>query len=403
MHRIITCGLTQQYNLGCPSILHGIYQMLLEVFGEDFEMTNIQIGSIPPGVGKDMPFQTISVQPYRGKDFFKVLFGKKMKSTQEAATLSDVSNLIREADMVIDLYGICFCDRFLPSSYLRSLIPLYTMLRFPFACFAKKYRVQSVKNTASYGPAESTYNRRSAHFAARHLFDCMVAREVKSREVMQKLGAGNRIFLAPDTANLMPVPERKQIANPTVGISTSYQIVRQWRSAEAYTECIANLCLHMQQTYGLEALLIPNECNPQSVYTDVDVSEEILELLREAGGQAIILDAAHMSSMEIKGTIASCEGMVASRYHSCVAALSAGVPLIAIGWHYKYEELLRWYGQEQWILSESDCNSQKLIDMFDRFWEHREELKAEIKEHYPRVRAAVIETGKRMLNVGGTP
>ena len=39
MQRIITYSLIAQYNLGCPSVLHGIYQLLQEVYGEEeFEM-----------------------------------------------------------------------------------------------------------------------------------------------------------------------------------------------------------------------------------------------------------------------------------------------------------------------------------------------------------------------------
>lgn len=62
-----------------------------------------------------------------------------------------------------------------------------------------------------------------------------------------------------------------------------------------------------------------------------------------------------------------CEVMVASRYHSCVAALSAGVPTLVIGWHYKYDELLNLYGQDKWIISCDNCTSDKLISLFNDF------------------------------------
>ena len=90
--------------------------------------------------------------------------------------------------------------------------------------------------------------------------------------------------------------------------------------------------------------------------------------------------------------------MIASRYHSCVAALSAGVPTLIIGWHHKYDELMKWYDQSQWILS-SKIVQQKLIALFDKFWSKREENRLIIKERYPEVRKALINAGKEMFTV----
>lgn len=399
MIHVVTCGLSTNYDLGSPSILHGIYQLLREIYHDDFEMVNLQIGEVTSISVSDMPFQTISIKEFRAKKYLQALFLNRKFSGRDGQALEVAFSTIRKADILIDLYGICFCDKLTSSSCPTVLLPLYTMLTFPFSCVAKKYHVRSVKNTASYGPAVSTYSRRSARFAVRHLFDCMVAREEKSRQVMKELGVGECILLSPDTANLMPFSSEKHFDRPTVGISTSHQIVRQWRSAEEYVQCVAKLCIHIRKTYGADVLLIPNECEPESNYSDVDVSEDILEILHEIGGDGEVLDARNMNSTQIKNHIAACDVMVASRYHSCVAALSAGVPLIVIGWHYKYEELLHWYGQDEWLLSEADCDSHKLIQMFDRLWESKAERKAEIKEHFPEVYRAVIETGRKMLGV----
>lgn len=401
MIHVVTCGLHTNYDLGSPSILHGIYQLLREVYRDDFEMVNLQLGEATPISISDMPFQTICIKGYRAKKFLQALLFNRKFSGEFGQSLSQAFSVIRKADILIDLYGICFCDKLVSSSCPAPLLPLYTMLTFPLSCVAKKYHIRSVKNAASYGPAISAYARGSARFAARHLFDCMVAREEKSLQVMRELGVGEHVLLAPDTANLMPYTREEHFARPTVGISTSHQIVRQWRNAEDYVQCAAKLCLHIRQTYGADVLLIPNECEPESPYSDVDVSEDILELLREMGGDAKVLDVRNMNSTQIKNQIAACEVLVASRYHSCVAALSSGVPLMVIGWHYKYEELLRWYGQYPWLLSETNCDSDKLIAMFDRLWAMREERREEIAARYPAVREAVIGTGRQMLGMDG--
>jgi polysaccharide pyruvyl transferase WcaK-like protein len=145
-------------------------------------------------------------------------------------------------------------------------------------------------------------------------------------------------------------------------------------------------------------VLIPNEVQKLSDFNDKSVSEEIQKKLNCDGVNVDIVDSAKMSSTELKNLIAACEIMVASRYHSCVASLSSGVPVLVVGWHYKYEELLHWYGQDLWILSNHDCTSEKLIGMFDAFWEQRDMSKKTIAENYPKVRKAVLDSGKIMFS-----
>ena len=104
-----------------------------------------------------------------------------------------------------------------------------------------------------------------------------------------------------------------------------------------------------------------------------------------------------MNSTQVKKIIAGCEVLVASRYHSCVAALSSGVPVLVVGWHHKYDELLSLYGQDKWALSTENCTSEKLINAFDSFWESREKERGTIKEKYIDVRKALIEAGKELF------
>lgn len=400
MKRIITCGLSMAHDLGSPSILHGIYQLLKELYQDDFEMINLQIGEESSSAISDMPFQTRFITGYRGKKFLMALFfGKHCPAENGGISINEAFQLIQNADVVIDLYGICFCDKLGINNCPAVLIPLYTAMSFRFSWVAKKFHVRSVKNTASYGPANSKYHRKAAKFAKKHLFDCMVAREKQSLQAMEQLGLGTGILVAPDTANLMPYSSEKIFVRPTVGISTSHQIVKQWKNPENYVQCMANLCLHIRVCYDVDVLLIPNETSPEYTYNDMDVSEEIMRIVEEKNETVQILDSGNMNSTQIKNNIAACEVVVASRYHSCVAALSAGVPLMVIGWHYKYEELLHWYGQDSWLLSESDCDSQKMIKMFDALWQQRDTRRNEIVERYPFVRAAILESGQQMLNV----
>ena len=227
----------------------------------------------------------------------------------------------------------------------------------------------------------------------------IVAREKKSRDVLlQDAKVKKDILLAPDIANLMPFTPPSNNNIKKIGISTSHKIVSQWNSKESYISCITNLCKYIDDKYSYPILLIPNEFNPNRKKNDINVSVEIQSKLKENGVTVEILDVANMTSTEIKNEIASCEIMVASRYHSCVAALSSGIPTLVIGWHYKYEELLHWYGQEEWLLSHNNCDTKLLIEKFDKLWEQRDYSRKTIAEKYPVVKQAIIEVGKKVFS-----
>lgn len=198
----------------------------------------------------------------------------------------------------------------------------------------------------------------------------------------------------------MPYSVERSSDKKMIGISTSHQIIKQWRSTESYIDCMAGLIKYIHTAYGLKVLLIPNECSPSSKYNDVHVTNDILAKLPEYDGEIETLDVIRMSGMEIKNRIASCEALVASRYHSCVAALSSGVPTLVLGWHYKYDELLHWYGQDEWVLSSQNCTADKLIMKFDTFMQQLDQSCETIRARYPDVRKAVIDAGRIIFACG---
>jgi len=296
------------------------------------------------------------------------------------------------------LYGICFCSnltRIDASNFqaIKSVIATFCMNAIGYM-FGKK----NVKTTCSYGPIKTKRNLIEARFAAKHIFDVMCAREYESaRQMTEVAGVKKEIFVAPDIANLMPFQQKKNSDVRTIGISISHQIIRQWQATESYLECMVKLILHILTLTDCNILLIPNEVVDKAKYNDSHVADDILKRLESNNRRVSILNVAELNSSTIKSEIAACEVMIASRYHSCVAALSAGVPTLVIGWHYKYDELLKFYGQEKWIISNENCNSNLLIEKFDDFWQQRNVSKSEIAKKYPEVRARVLESGRRMF------
>ncbi len=66
---------------------------------------------------------------------------------------------------------------------------------------------------------------------------------------------------------------------------------------------------------------------------------------------------------QVKSVIGNCDLAVSSRYHGLIAALSQGVPSIAIGWAHKYEELFSEFGMSSNLLSLSKTNEETFQDI----------------------------------------
>ena len=384
--KLVTIGLTADYNFGSPSILHGMETLLHTLCGDEAELINYQ-STVPTAMATaDLGFLTKT----NSSDYRTLL--KTLKSGK--GTQSDLELIadLQSADLVADLYGICFCDNLERRTYSYPTMVARKKKHHPILFLARKMGKRVVKNTASFGPMETEYNKKSAQFAARHLYDVLCAREVQSKIALtHAIGSRKPVLLSPDTANLMPYTPQPR--NFRVGISASHQIVKQWASPEGYIECITALARQIH-SLGVDILFLPNEYDPSKADNDVAVCRELQSALAAQNIPSTILDAEHITSTQLKNEIAACEVIVASRYHTCVAALSSGTPVLVLGWHYKYQELLSLYSQTSWLIRQDTCDSEKLVSLFQRFWQLREENRASIEAQIPLVRQKVIAAGQ---------
>lgn len=397
MKKIVTCGILADNNFGCPSILHGIGELFKQLSIENYKIINFQNTPIIDLSVSDMCFETKQIAiPIKKFLFWSILyrFGIKHKNKN----FNEQIEIIKTADLIIDLYGICFCDNFNKERFRPILNILKMLHQFTIPFIGKMFGVATLKNISSYGPMEKKNSVHQAKIADKFIFDYFLAREKESLENMINVAKiSKQVKLSPDIANLMKLTKSKQDQTNVIGISISYQIINQWKSPETYISCITNLIKHIYVKYDFHISLIPNEVS-SIYYNDEDVGNELIERLHGYTDRVSLLDVKNITSSELKNKIARCEFIVASRYHSCVAALSAGVPLLVVGWHHKYDELLNYYDQKEWIISSDNCKSIDLCSKFDKLVQSKDEVMAKIQDRQYSVKQQIIKTYEQALS-----
>ena len=401
MKKILAYGVYLDKNFGGPSIVHGLVHTLKKC-DNDCEIILYHSRSVLDKEKKCYPIE-VKRLPLGYKRLLLAYFVRKFlgvtlhKSTEVTDFWRDFDN----ADVVVNLYGICFCDKF--NRKHSCLIKWYRAIcsaisTFPLSFIAMIARKRSVKCTASYGPMTQPLTCAIAKWAAKICFNGIIAREHESLRQMRDVARVDcNMIYAPDIANAMPyVNIATRGDEKCVGISVSFQIIKQWGDKQYYYECIRSLIESILQIGQIKVILFPNELKYDGVFDDASVASEILEMF--PGNENVVrFDAEAYTSLELKNAIAQCDVMVASRYHSCVASLSAGVPLLVVGWHHKYEELLELYGQREWLLSIENCTTEEMVKMFRRLWDEKDRIRESLQARKELVMNFLLESGRFIL------
>jgi len=95
---------------------------------------------------------------------------------------------------------------------------------------------------------------------------------------------------------------------------------------------------------------------------------------------------------EIKSVIGCSDLVIGSRFHSLVAGLSQGVPVVAIGWSHKYEKLLRSFELGEYVVPFEDAELSYVISKVKSAWEMRDSNTSLVASKLTDVKQKVDET-----------
>lgn len=237
----------------------------------------------------------------------------------------------RRCDALLDIAGYAYGDKF---------PPLKTRVAADVAQAYHRRGKPVVFLPQMFGPFEKAQVAAQFRRAAEHS-SLIYARDDRSYELARGvLGDDARLRLCPDIT-IASLPPKDDTAvkddEPYACVVPNERMVDQGRQEWGETYLARLLAtLGAIERAGLRPVLVIHTSDPG----DRQMAEQ---LQRDMGSSRVGLFA-DPDPYRLKAVLGGARFVVGSRFHSLVAALSMGVPAIALGWAHKYEMLARDFG-----------------------------------------------------------
>ncbi len=309
--------------------------------------------------------------------------------------LDAVAEAYASADLVADLSGDSYRDPpggFALAHHAGLVLALASGVPFALAS-------QSVGPFWRPGRPLTRWVLRRARF--------LYVRERRSTDILTALGIPeDRIRIAPDVAFALPAApaelllaaeglEADRLPRPWFGLSLSHLAARlaARRGTNAYRDEMARTAAHLQRVHGGTVFLIPHELAPFAGGPDDRREADVLRRRLGAPPWLHSIRGDH-AAPSLKGLIARCEALIASRMHAGIAGLSSGVPTLLVSWSHKYLGIMEKIGLPEYVWEQREAAPGSLPPLFDRMWRERARIRERLLAYTARARREIARTAE---------
>jgi polysaccharide pyruvyl transferase WcaK-like protein len=295
-----------------------------------------------------------------------------------------------ESDVILDLAGDTLCVPFkshgmvfnLKRTVLAMLGHAYHFLLF---ILLKKPVVICAQTIGPIGPAEFLIKR------LLNKMSLITVREENSLRYLAKIGVTKPpVFLTADPAFLLPKLPTEEVnrilksenvdtQDPVMGICASSETATYHfkNGAREFAELFAKIVDSIVIKYGTHVILIPFSTWKGHGGDDRAISREIFGFAKEK--QKVTLIKGDYDPIALKGIINRCSLFIGSRGHSCILALSSGVPTIAIAHNPKFLGIMNMFHQQEYICRTEELSFDQLTSQVCRLWDNQETVRKELE------------------------
>jgi colanic acid/amylovoran biosynthesis protein len=314
---------------------------------------------------------------------------------------------LHEARLVVDITGG------------DSFSDIYGMRRFTLGFLQKwlvlLYGKSLVMMPQTYGP----FTRAMARRLARYILNR--ARKVYSRDsagieyVKDLLGGRNadgKVLFAPDVAFLLDARKPavldvdgldrvRAASSVVVGLNISgllyyggYTGGNEFGLTVAYPELVHEVVDFLLQKKDVLVLLVPHVIPTQEYQGDVENDlKACLEVHERSSGrypQRLFVARRPYDQGQIKYVIGLCDFFIGTRMHSCIAALSQGIPAVGLAYSKKFRGVFESVGVGELALDMRQGGIDEMVAGIERALAARDALAKRLQETIPPVRQQVL-------------
>jgi colanic acid/amylovoran biosynthesis protein len=298
----------------------------------------------------------------------------------------------QKADVLVDLSGDTLTEDYGIKCFLSHLVPIVAALSLgrPVVLCAQ-----------TIGPfnlalplAKWAFNRVDL-ITAREELTLNYLRSIKIAKPTLRLAADAAFLLDPadpERVNDILADEGIDVASgPLVGITVSRWLGHRSNpeNSNRLEALMADLADHLIQRLGVTVVLVSHVLGPGDDRDDRVMARSVLQKIQCK--QRARLIAGDYRPEELKGLIGRCELFLGLRMHANIAALSMGVPTIAIAYSRKTLGIMKALGQERWVCDIGTLNLEELTARMGALWRQREKVRDDLLARMAAIKELALE------------
>jgi colanic acid/amylovoran biosynthesis protein len=170
-----------------------------------------------------------------------------------------------------------------------------------------------------------------------------------------------------------------------------------------YTTTIRKLLAFLIEEKKVHVVLVPHVyAEPRSGGAFESDERACNELFEESKsryeGKLFVIRGIH-STPEMKYMIGQCDLFIGSRMHACIAALSQGVPAVALSYSNKFKGVWESIHLGQLVADPRQLEDREIIQIVGVAFEERKQLRHQLQETMPQIKNQIAEKLRRILTL----
>ncbi len=164
-----------------------------------------------------------------------------------------------------------------------------------------------------------------------------------------------------------------------------------------YEGACAAAIRHFVVQYGGRAILFPQVWGPLESQDDRIPARRVADRLLDLG-EAVVCIQEPVAPDLLRTIYKHMDLFIGTRMHSNIFALSAGVPIIGIGYQPKTEGITQLLDVAAWSISIEAVTPRLLTELLDRLWRERHEVRSHLQQILPDVISEARKPGRMIAS-----